>query len=302
MKMGGFMETKNIQEFLALAELGSSYAAAEKLFVSQSSLVRHIQAIEEKFGVPLFDRTRRGFVLNANGQVFLPYAEKIAMTQAMCYNALHHEAEETNTIRLSAETKIIDLMIDFKKEFPQYNLEYVDKSGLEEKVRTGAVDVAFVTNVVASPEELVMIPFCREELLALVYESHPLADRASVRLEELREEKFVALCEDVIYDEVFIELFQKIGFTQKITASVPVGTDLIEMVREGFGITLIHGKADTAPPSKGLKLIRIDPEIKYDISMCYRSNVRLSKAAADFVNFTKKWRILNKNIDYTMLS
>ena len=64
--------------------------------------------------------------------------KKIAMTQAMCYNALHHEAEETNTIRLSAETKIIDLMIDFKKEFPQYNLEYVDKSGLEEKVRTGA--------------------------------------------------------------------------------------------------------------------------------------------------------------------
>ena len=76
MKMGGFMETKNIQEFLALAELGSSYAAAEKLFVSQSSLVRHIQAIEEEFGVPLFDRTRRGFVLTANGQVFLPYAEK----------------------------------------------------------------------------------------------------------------------------------------------------------------------------------------------------------------------------------
>ena len=73
------------------------------------------------------------------------------------------------------------------------------------------------------------------------------------------------------------------------------------IVPEAWG-PLGKGKADTAPPSKGLKLIRIDPEIKYDISMCYRSNVRLSKAAADFVNFTKKWRILNKNIDYTMLS
>ena len=48
------METNYIPEFLALAEYGSSYVAAEKLFVSQSTLLRHVQSIEEEFGVPLF--------------------------------------------------------------------------------------------------------------------------------------------------------------------------------------------------------------------------------------------------------
>ncbi|MCD8018868.1 MAG: LysR family transcriptional regulator [Clostridiales bacterium] len=75
------METKYIQEFLVLAEMESSYAAAEKLFVSQSTLVRHIQGIEDEFGVPLFNRSKRGFVLNDAGRIFVDCAKKIALTQ-----------------------------------------------------------------------------------------------------------------------------------------------------------------------------------------------------------------------------
>ncbi len=296
------METKNIQEFLALAELGSSYAAAEKLFVSQSSLVRHIQVMEEEFGVSLFDRTRRGFSLNANGRIFLPYAKKIALAQAQCYKALHHKEEEKDVIRISAECKIMDLMIDFKKEFPQYSIEYHKHGDLDELLHTGIVDVAFLTNMLSIPEGLTMIPYCTEEVLVLLYDTHPLAGRESISIEELRGEKLIGLCDEmVLFNEAFINMFSRIGFVPDFSVTVPTGSDVLQMVSEKIGITLIHGKAETTPEYPGVKTIPLNPRMEYKISMCYRNDVPLGQAAQEFVTFTKKWGIMHKDVNMTMI-
>lgn len=294
------METKNIQEFLALAELGSSYVAAEKLFVSQSTLVRHIQAIEEEFGVPLFDRTRKGFVLNDAGQIFLPYARKIALAQAQCYKALNGDDGEPNLIRLASDSKIIDVMIDFQKEFPQYSIEYHKGENLEKDLLAGKFDIAFLSNITAPPEEITSVPFCKEEVLVVLYEDHPLAHRESVRLEELRKERFIGLCEDIVFDESFRDMFGRVGFYQNMAATVPTGSDMMRMVKDKLGISVIHGVAKTTSPYPGIKCIPLDPGIEYDIRMCYRSQVPLPKAAEHFVTYTKKWRILHKDLDFSL--
>ncbi|MCD7818957.1 MAG: LysR family transcriptional regulator [Lachnospiraceae bacterium] len=285
------METKNIQEFLVLAKLGSSYAAAEKLFISQSSLVRHIQSLEEEFGVQFFDRTRRGFSLNANGRLFLPYAEKIALLQSQCYQVLHPEEKSPDVIRLAAEGKIVDLLIDFKKEYPDSIIEYQKNEDIETELRAGRLDIAFLSTMTSSYEELNSIPFFKEEVLAVFYEEHPFAERKSVRLEELQNEKLISLCEDLVFEDAFLERYRKAGFIQKPSVSVPVGTDVIRLVKEGLGIALIHGAADTMPEYPGIKTVPLEPRMQYEVRLCYRKDVPLSKAAENFVNYAKRWRI-----------
>ncbi|MCD8014905.1 MAG: LysR family transcriptional regulator [Lachnospiraceae bacterium] len=291
------METKSIQEFLMLAKTGSSYAAAEKLFISQSSLVRHIQALEEEFGVPLFDRTRRSFTLNANGKIFLPYAQKMALVQSQCYRELHPEQESSDTIRLASEGKIVDLIIAFKKAYPDYVVDFRKSEDMESDLRDGRIEVAFLSTMTSTHEGLTSIPFYNEEVLAVLYEGHPLADRESVRLEELRDEKFVSLCEDVVFEDAFLERYRMMGFIRKASVSVPVGTDLMRLVKEKIGITLIHGNADATPTYPELKVIRLEPRMQYRVCMCYRSEVRLSQPAQDFVNFAKRWRVRNKDVN-----
>ncbi|WP_346909311.1 LysR family transcriptional regulator [Faecalicatena orotica] len=295
------METKNIQDFLALAELGSSYAAAEKLFVSQSTLVRHIQSFEEEFGITLFDRTRTGFVLNEAGKTFLPYAKKIAFAQQQCYKALHHEDEESNVIKITAFGKIIDLLIDFKKKYPQYTLEYYHPEHADMKLREGLLDVVFMAGADNLDNELVLYPFMSIRMLAVVYDSHPLADRGAVSLEELKDEKFVAMTEDATFSDMFMEFFNKLGFTPDITATAPVGNDVLKMVEQKIGIALIHGTPEYAPSRPGLKILDIVPNIEYNIAMCYRNDGSLSKAAESFIRFAKKWKINNKDINQTLL-
>lgn len=294
------METKQIQEFLTLAELGNSYAAAEKLFVSQSTLVRHIQGIEEEFGAPLFNRSKRGFLLNDAGKIFLLHARRIAMEEAQCHLELHGSESRPDVVRLCSQGKIIDLLIDFKREYPDYSIDYHKCEQQLKELHSGKVEIAFLSLLGPAPEDLAAIPCYEEDMMVVVYEGHPLAGRSSVTLEELRGERFIALCEDSMLDNTFAEMFDRTGFLQDIAATVPAGSDMMRMVQEKLGIALIHGVLETTPPYPGLVCIPLEPRIRYRIMMCCRKDVPLSKAGQHFVSFARKWLLLHKDVNASL--
>ena len=295
------METNYIPEFLALAEYGSSYVAAEKLFTTQSTLLRHIQSIEDEFGMPLFDRTRKGFILNGAGKVFLPYARQIAGLKDHCYSILHHDEESNNTVRLYAEGKIIDLMIDFRKLYPDIRLIYTDTDNPEEALYNGELDIAFLTNLTPRmADNFQTIRFAGEEVLALLYEDHPLASKESVTLEEIQEEDQIMLAHDIVMGDQLVRHINN-GKGPKVAASVPAGQDLIRMIREKLGITLIHGQANMIPPAKGLKVLPLEPAIRYELSICFRKDAPLGKAAETFVNYAKRWSSLHQDVNRSLI-
>lgn len=63
--------------FLAVADTGSLTAAARRLGVSQPTVGRQIQALEETLGVRLFDRASSGYVLTAAGEAIVAPARII---------------------------------------------------------------------------------------------------------------------------------------------------------------------------------------------------------------------------------
>ena len=68
------MEIEYIKEFVVLAETENYLEAAESLFISQSTLSKHIKIIEKELDVQLFDRTTRKVHLNKYRKMFLKYA------------------------------------------------------------------------------------------------------------------------------------------------------------------------------------------------------------------------------------
>jgi DNA-binding transcriptional LysR family regulator len=63
--------------FLATATHGSIGRAAEALNVSQPTLSRMIKRLEQRLGVPLFDRFASGVTTNVYGEALLPFATRI---------------------------------------------------------------------------------------------------------------------------------------------------------------------------------------------------------------------------------
>ena len=62
------MNTGWLREFVVLADTCSYSEAAERLFMGQLSLSKHIKALEQELGVELFERTSRRVKLSAEGE------------------------------------------------------------------------------------------------------------------------------------------------------------------------------------------------------------------------------------------
>jgi LysR family transcriptional regulator, transcription activator of glutamate synthase operon len=69
------VEIKQVQYFLSIVETGSFSAAADNLYISQSSLSKQIIALEKSLDVQLFDRSKRKVSLTEAGKVFEKHAQ-----------------------------------------------------------------------------------------------------------------------------------------------------------------------------------------------------------------------------------
>ncbi|GJG97470.1 LysR family transcriptional regulator [Cupriavidus pauculus] len=76
--MRGF-ETDQLRTFVAVAESGSLSAAAPRLFLSQSSVSEQLKKLEERAGVPLLTRGKKGAATTPAGARLLDYARRILL-------------------------------------------------------------------------------------------------------------------------------------------------------------------------------------------------------------------------------
>lgn len=72
------MNSSYFEVFLAMAETRNVSRAAEKLFLSQSTVSHRLKMLEEELGCPLFERAQgqRVCTLTAKGEAFLPLARR----------------------------------------------------------------------------------------------------------------------------------------------------------------------------------------------------------------------------------
>lgn len=71
------MHFKNYEYFLMIAEEGSISKAAERLYMTQSSLSKYLKRLEENLGVELFSRESHPLALTEAGVIYKRYVEEI---------------------------------------------------------------------------------------------------------------------------------------------------------------------------------------------------------------------------------
>jgi len=76
----------DIEDFLALARLGSFTKAARERHVSQPAFTRRIKQLEEGLLAPLFDRSTTPVGLTGAGRCFLSYAKTLSRTFTQAVN------------------------------------------------------------------------------------------------------------------------------------------------------------------------------------------------------------------------
>jgi DNA-binding transcriptional LysR family regulator len=71
------MDTQHLRSFVAVARLGSFTRASQELFMTQSTVSRHVAALERRLDTVLLARGPRNVALTRPGSAFLPRAEAV---------------------------------------------------------------------------------------------------------------------------------------------------------------------------------------------------------------------------------
>ena len=145
------MELYQLRSFAAIAELGQLTRAAEKLHLSQPAVSAQLKALEDTFGLTLFERTANGMVLTAPGARLLTEAEKIlAAVRVMDNVALSFKGElqgkaSIGTLGDPSLTRIGEFMSAALARHPLLEMElHQGVTGVAlDQVRDGVLDASF---------------------------------------------------------------------------------------------------------------------------------------------------------------
>jgi DNA-binding transcriptional LysR family regulator len=266
------MDIYQIRYFLAIVETGGFTKAAERLLVSQPSLSAGIKKLEQELGVMLFERGGRRAVLTAAGQFFLTKAQSILND----YHAVLHELKTfkaqpilrlglLRTIRISP---VAQLIAAFRQTYPNIAIELQDgdPAALRERLEIGEIDL-LVTGLDEIEANGNTLPLFRQRIALAVANTHPFAQRKSVRWSELDGQPYIDRLHCRLRCSVK-QQFEAQGLTQNVVYRADNEDWVIALVAAGLGVTVMAEWRDLP----GVTYIAIsDWEVERTIGLVWRA-------------------------------
>lgn len=241
---------RQLEYFVASAELGSMTAAAEHVHLSQSAISTALADLERTLGVQLMIRQARGLSLTPAGVRVLADARRLMGA----VEDLHASAREigeslTGSLRIGCYSTLAPILLpriiaDFMAAHPDVELDVLEGSHafLYDQLKTGGCEVALMYEYdfhdgKAAPDLATRTVFSAPPHLLLPVD-HPLAKRKQIRLKDLAEDPFI------LFDlqpggEYFLQIFTRLGLEPKVR----LRTQSFEMVRSlvarGLGYSML---------------------------------------------------------------
>lgn len=289
------MDINSFREFVVLADTGNYMVAADKLYLTQSTLSRHIQSFEKDLGAPVFERTTRKVTLNEYGQIMLPYARQITSIQdeysVAIYNQIRidHDNIRIGTIPMMVSYGITDALAEFRKENPAVTVDIheSDSSQLVPMLQSGECDFAFMREFDKSSTEFNRLPFSQDSMVAIMPKDHPLAKKEAISLGDLKDCHLLLLSKDTMMYKLCISECHTAGFEPVVAFTSHHAANILEMVRKGMGIALLTEKPILRYDLNGIALVDIRPEITTAVDLIYRKQSKLPQTSAVFLKFMK---------------
>jgi len=292
------MNIDYFREFAVLAQAGSYLSAADQLYITQSTLTRHIQAFEKELGVSVFDRTTRRVTLTEYGELMLPYAQKIMRIQQEYQTDVYHrqrlkqEHLKIGAIPMMDSYGITDLLVSFQKEHPSASADITesDTSDLLKMTADRECDFAFIRRFAGEyqSEEVNCIPFSKDIIVAVIPESHPLSGEKTVSFARLKDTPLLLLAKETFLYGLCISECHKAGFDPVIPFTSHHAGNLLDLAKKGEGIALLTEKPILKYDLSGVSVADIRPTIETSIDLAYLPETVRSKTATCFLNYVKK--------------
>lgn len=184
-----------LRAFHAVATEGSFTKAAQLLNVTQPTLSGQVRALEERFGVRLFDRRKRRIEVTDIGRNLLDITFRmfsLELEAVQVLGAAH--ALKRGHLRIGADAPYhsVPFLTAFHRRYPELRLSMTmgNTRSLLDDLLDQRCDVAIAANV-ETDARIFSTPFRQDHFIAFVDRAHPWSRRRSVKLAELASQRLL---------------------------------------------------------------------------------------------------------------
>lgn len=288
-----YMDISVLAEFVSLVETLSFQETAARMNISQSALTKHIHKLEEELDVTLFDRSQRSVKVNDYSNRFYPFARQIVQLYQDSVVSLKelNDADKTSfTVAYNpvvAQYGLVDTIADFAARHPEHNMLTTETYKCAELLKNQKCDFAFVGETESEGSSFSKMIYKSDRLAVVVRDDHPLADRQTVSLEQLEDEKFIVHSSStgIPHDETrkFMDLCDAHQFKPDIVAESNFTSTMIRYVSMGRGVAVLNRK-HIPWDVDNVKVIDFYPAVESCIYLMYPRRIT-SSCASDFLHY-----------------
>ena len=284
------MELRVLNYFLTVAREGGLTGASEVLHVTQPTMSRQIQELEEELGQKLFIRTTRSMVLTPEGMLLRKRAEEIlemaertksefsAMGSTVAGDVLIGSGE---TFALK---QITDLMAQIREEYPGIHFQIYSGNAEEvaERLEKGLLDFGvFVEPADISRYNSIRLPVLDTWGLIL-RKDHPLAQKEHITREDLGDVPLIISRQEMAAQKAGNNYLDWFGGSYELL-NVVAGYNLMYngalMVRSGLGCAVGLDRIVNTTETSDLCFRPFDPPLEAGIVVVWKKYQVFSKAA-----------------------
>ncbi len=287
------LDTK-LYTLLKVAEYRNYTQAAKSLNLTQPAVSQHIHALENELGVRLFERLGNRLVLTRAGEKAVSAARAISTL----YDNLKYEISDSNYgvkelnigITHTVESnRISEALAKYVSENRNIKIKLITdtQSKLRSMLKNYELDMAIIDGSV-SDEALVSKLLDTDRLVLVIDPSHPLAQKDSVTIDEIRHEKMILRLPGSGTGNMFLSAIQykDINIDEfDIILEVDNIATIKDLVRQRYGVSVLAESAcmDEIMKKKLVALPIEQLNMKREINIIYTKGFQYEAFADEIV-------------------
>jgi DNA-binding transcriptional LysR family regulator len=292
------MDIRALRYFVAVVDQQGFSRAAETLHVTQPTVSKMIQQLEQSLDLTLLERVGKRFTLTDAGNVVLQRGRALlAMHEEMGVELQDLQQLRRGDLRLGvtqqSHAPLAPLLAAYHKRHPQIELKLFEggSQGIEADLRSGVLEMGTMLDHPSNQaawQEFDSFPLLTSPMCLLAPKDSAWRGKRGVRLRELADCAFIFYGEGFALNDIIADACLRAGFTPRISGRSGQWDFVASLVRLGVGVTLLPKVfCDTLEKGQFTVVKLEEPALDWKLMLAWRRGGHLSFAARAWLDLVR---------------
>lgn len=288
------MKMFQLEYFCSVCYYKSITRAADELHVSQPAISTAIKDLENEYDVSLFHRIGKKLILTSEGEIFYDKALDLLKHVEAVSQELWDLGQRDRTIKIGIPPMIStiffpQMLVEFNRFHPDISVELFELGSIKagKMVENEVLDIAIVNMGFPHVNRMhthIMLP---SSVVFCVSPMHPMAMYASVRVEELKNQRLIMMNTDSVQNMTIHNRFEYAGIMPNVVLhSSQLYTIKNFLSENDIGVFLYEAVCRANSDIVGIPIV---PTIEENIGIVWKKGKYIPGYTSQFISFAQNY-------------